>query len=472
MDTTDRTGAAAHRHDVVVIGAGPAGEVAAGRLAGAGLRVVIVERELVGGECSYWACIPSKALVRPGEVVAAARRVPGAAQAVTGSIDAGAAMARRDELVEHGDDAGQVSWLTSSGVDLIRGHGRLDGERRVRVSRPDGEVQLLEAQRAVIVATGSRATVPPVPGLAEVRPWDNRAATTLRQVPDRLLVLGGGPVGLELAQAIRRLGAREVSVIEAAGSLLAREEPFAGEQVRGALEQEGIVVATGVRLTGARRDPDGVVRLTDDRGREFVGDEVLVAAGRSPSTGDLGLESVGLRAGEAIAVDDRLRAEGVAGQWLHAVGDCNGIAPLTHLGKYQARIAADVILGKDTADRASRDVVPRVTFTDPQVAAVGLTGAQAAERGLRARTVTFETGALAGASVQANEYPGTSALVVDEERGVLVGATFVGGSVQELVHAATVAIAGQVPLDTLWHAVPSFPTVSEVWLRLLETYGL
>jgi dihydrolipoamide dehydrogenase len=459
-------------YDVIVIGAGPAGENAAGRCADHGMSVAIVERELVGGECSYWGCIPSKTLLRPGDVLAAARRVPGARQAVTGSIDLGAVFARRDHMTADWHDDGQVPWLTSKHIDLHRGDGSLAGERRVEVSSSSGAVVSLRARTAVVLATGTRAALPPVPGLESVRPWTNREATETHTVPRRLLVLGGGAVGCEMAQCLRRLGSQEVTVLEGAPSLLGREEPFAGEELRAAFEAEGIRVVLGARLASVRREESGSVVATLGDGGELTGDEILVATGRRPATAALGLESVGLEPGRLVAVDDRLRATGVSGGWLYAVGDCNGLALLTHMGKYQARIAGDVIAGKDARDLASRDIVTRVTFTDPQVCAVGLTEAQARERGMLVRAVRYPTGDVSGAYTQGEGIGGTSQMVVDESRRVLVGATFTGPATQELLHSATVAIAGRVPVDTLWHAVPSFPTVSEVWLRLLEAYGL
>ena len=457
--------------DVIVVGAGPPGENAAGRAVDNGFSAAIVEERLVGGECSFYGCIPSKTLIRPGDVLAAARRVPGAAEAVTGRIDVEAAFAQRDYMTSSWSDRTQTPWLDDKGIELVRGHARLAGERTIDVDT-DAGVRRLRARTAVVLANGTAPLMPPVEGLAEADAWDNRDATAAKSVPRRFMVMGGGPIGAELAQAFRRLGSEEVVVIEGGPRLLGREEPFAGEEVRTAFEAEGIRVHTDTRATAVRRDDGGAITVRLDDGSDVVGDELLVAVGRRPNTSDVGLDSVGLEPGARLEVDDRLRVRGVDGDWLYAVGDVNGLALLTHMGKYQGRLVGDVIAGKDVRDVADRRAIPRVTFTDPQVAAVGPTEEQAREDGIRIRAVRTGTGDVAGAYTRGNGITGTSQILVDEDRRVLVGATFTGPDVQEMVHAATIAIVGEVPVDLLWHAVPSFPTVSEVWLRLLEAYGL
>lgn len=467
-------GAVDRSFDVLIIGGGPAGQNAADVTARGGLRVALVEHELVGGECTYWACMPSKALLRPGDALDTLRRVPGAAQAATGTIDLAQALARRDALAANWDDSGQVAWLEGVGVELIRGHGRLAGERLVDVTNDEGTVRRLEARRSVIVATGSSAAQPPIPGLADAEAWDSRDVTSAEDVPRRLLIVGGGVVGVEMAQAWKWLGAEEVTIVEMAPRLLAREEPFAGAELAESFARMGITVHTSATTKSIVRNGDGTVTATVELGSKEItdieADEALVATGRRPNTGDLGLETVGLEPGDDIAVDDHLRAHGVAGDWLYAIGDVNGRALLTHTGKYQARIAGAHIAGIDTRAWGDEVATPRVVFTSPEVAAVGMTEEQALSTGMAVHTVSYDIGQVAGTTTLGKGYHGTCQLVVDAGREVIVGATFVGPRVGELLHAATIAIIAEVPLETLWHAIPAFPTISEIWLRLLEAY--
>ncbi|WP_338682625.1 NAD(P)/FAD-dependent oxidoreductase [Streptomyces acidiscabies] len=458
-------------YDVIVIGAGPVGENVADRTRAAGLTTAIVESELVGGECSYWACMPSKALLRPVIARADARRVPGLRDAVAGPLDVPAVLANRDSFTSHWKDDGQVGWIEGIGADLYRGHGRISGERTVTVGG-----QVLTARHAVVVATGSRAALPGLEGLAEVRPWTSREATSSQSVPGRLVVVGGGVVAVEMATAYQALGSRVTVLVRGSGGLLPRMEPFAGELVAEALTEAGAEIRTGVNVASVRRDEGGAVRVGLDSGDVIEADEILFATGRAPRTDDLGLETVGLTPGTWLEVDDTLQVTGV--DWLYAVGDANHRALLTHQGKYQARIAGAAIAARVSGDplgaahhaTADHDAVPQVVFTDPEAASAGLTLAEAESAGHRVRAVDVEFSSVAGAGLYAEGYRGRARMVVDLEEEIVRGVTFVGPGVGELIHAATIAVAGRVPVDRLWHAVPAYPTVSEVWLRLLEAY--
>ena len=473
----------ARQYDVVVIGAGPTGENVADRAVKGGLSAAIIESELVGGECSYWACIPSKALLQPILANAAAKSVAGALCNGDADLDVAAVLARRDAFTSHWKDAGQVKWLEQSNIELTRGHARLAGERRVRVTDNAGKVIELVARHAVAICTGTRASIPPIPGLAQSRPWTSREATSARKAPRRLVILGGGVVACEMATAWRHLGSDSVTIIQRGPRLLANCEPFAGHMLRESLERSGVTVLTNTTIERVERSADGVVQVSLGGGKNISADEILVAAGREPRTGDLGLETVGLKPGSWLDVDDSMQVEGVAGTWLYAAGDVNHRALLTHMGKYQARACGDVIAARASgqpdavapkpwsryAATADNQAVPQVIFTMPEIATVGLTEVQARIRRMNIRVVEYDIGRVAGASLQADNYSGRAKMVIDRNRQVLVGVTFVGGGVGDLIHAATIAIVAGVPIDRLWHAVPAYPTVSEIWLRLLET---
>jgi pyruvate/2-oxoglutarate dehydrogenase complex dihydrolipoamide dehydrogenase (E3) component len=470
-------------HDVVVIGAGSTGENVADYAHQGGLSVALVEQALVGGDCSYWACMPSKALLRPPEALAATWAVDGARQAVQGQLDVPAVLGRRDSFTSHWDDRGQADWVEGIGVELVRGEGRLAGERQVEVESEDGSRRRLVARVAVAVCTGSEPAMPPVPGLAEARYWTTKDATSAKAAPRRLAILGGGVAGCEMATAWSALGASEVSIVEQEPTLLPGYEAESGRRLGQALEDRGVRVCTGARVERVSSEGgEEPVTLAMAGGAELEADQLLVATGRRARTARLGLESVGLEPGAWLEVDDTCLVTGVPGLWLYAAGDVNHRALLTHMGKYQARICGDAIAARARGEEVSpapwspyaatadHRAIPQVVFSDPEVAAVGLTEAQARDRGLAVACVEYEMGRVAGAALYADDYSGWAKLTIDSGRDVVVGATFVGPGVAELVHAATVAVVGEVPLHRLWHAVPAYPTISEVWLRLLEAW--
>ena len=477
--------------DVVVLGGGAVGENAAGRVIQGGLEAILVEPSLIGGECSYWACMPSKALLRPGTALHAAQSVAGSREAVTGTLKTQAVLERRNSFTSDWDDSGQEQWVRDTGIGLVRGHGQLAGPREVRVEYDDGGSLTISARLAVVLATGSVPTPPPLKGLEDIEHWGTREATSAQEVPPRLIVLGGGVAGTELAQAWARLGSTVTLV--ARHEVLEKFPEPARELVKAGLAEDGVDIRTHTGTDFVRRGADGGVELGLGDGSVLAADRLLIATGREPALAGLGLEEPALaNAGlDAVRLDSgRLDSDDsglVHGtDWLYAVGDAAGKVLLTHQGKYEARATGAAIVARSRGELAatgapapwSREAatadhtaVPQVVFTDPELAMVGRTLEQARADGINASETSLEL-SVAGSALHSDNYRGWAQMVVDEDRRVLVGVTFAGPDVSELLHAATIAVTGEVPLDRLWHAVPSYPTISEIWLRLLEKYGL
>ena len=467
-----------------------------------GRSVVLVENELVGGECHFWACIPSKALLRPPEALTEANEVEGAKQAVYGRLSAESVLSRRDRFADQWDDSKVKGTLEKGGVVIVRGQGQLDGPKRVIISSKNdskNNTKTLVAKQAVVLSTGSRATIPKVKGLTEAQPWTNRDATGAKRAPSSLAIMGDGAVGCEMAHAWWSLGTT-VTIISKHDRILNKFEPFVGERLMEVFKHRGISVRTNVNVKEVERPnhkqdhPPLNIKLDD--GTTITADELLVAVGRTPNTDKLGLETVGLKPGNWLQVDDTCLVQGVEGEWLYALGDINQRALLTHIGNYQARACAHAIIarahgtltsnnnGKSSRSSNSHEpwnrcvatadhvAVPQVIFTDPQIASVGFTEKDARRLNINVRSVDYEIDTLQGANLHTDGYTGHARIIVNEDRHVIVGATLIGPQVGELLHPATLAIVGEVPLERMWHAVPSFPTMSEVWLRLLENYGL
>jgi pyruvate/2-oxoglutarate dehydrogenase complex dihydrolipoamide dehydrogenase (E3) component len=478
-----------HDYDVVVIGSGPSGREVSLHSAKNGFSVALIESNLVGGDCAYYACIPSKALLRPPEALEEARQVEGARQAVAGNLGIESVFSRRDTFVDHLDDANLTNMVEEGGAHILRGHGRLDGRKRVTVTSADGVSISLIARHAVVLSTGSSPAIPDVPGLTEAKPWTSRNATSAKKVPQRLAIMGDGPVACEMADAWSALGAK-ITILSRHERILDRYEPFVGEQLSAAFAKRGISIRTKVNVTRVNRSgTNAPIEIQLDDGTTVDTDQLLVAVGRKPNTRDIGLETVGLKPQQWLDVDDTcLVRGGLEGEndWLYAVGDINHRALLTHVGKYQGRACAKAILAhakgtsidddqsaewSQSVAKADHDMIPQVIFTDPQVASVGLTERDAKGLGLNTRSVDSDIGMLPGAQLKEEGYVGHARLVIDEDNQVIVGATFLGPEVSDLMHSATVAIVGRVTINRLWHAVPSFPTVTEVWTQLFENYG-
>jgi dihydrolipoamide dehydrogenase len=471
-------------YDIVVIGSGPSGREYSLHSTKNGFSVALIESELVGGDCAYWSCVPSKALLRPPEALTEARQVDGARQAAIGNLGVESVLRRRDFYVDNWDDRNLTKMMEEGGVHIIRGHGRLDGRKRVIVTSNGVSITLV-ARHAVVLSTGSRSTIPDVPGLMQARPWSSRNATSAKKVPQRLAIMGDGAVACEMADIWSSLGAK-VTILSRHEKILERFEPFVGNQLATAFTKRGITIRTKVNIVKTKRsNPNDPFEIELENGTMIEADELLVAVGRTPKTGDIGLETVGLKPQQWLDVDDTCLVQGLGeNDWLYAIGDINHRALLTHMGKYQGRACAKAILARARGTvfddhskwslsfaRADHNMTPQVLFTDPQVASVGLTEKDAKRSGLNTYSVDSEMGMVVGAQLHTDGYVGHAKLVIDQDKHIIVGATFIGPQVSELLHSATIAIVGQVPIDCLWHAVPSFPTVSEVWVQLLENYS-